>query len=219
MLEAVAPIAVEMSYPGTPAEMVRRAYWEPGRYALQLEAGRYLLSEDDLQGAELFLTRARDLFPQYGGADSAYWLLAEVYERRGDPLRAEAQLRTLVSINGEHYPAYLKLGELRRILDDPLGAAQVLRQAVYINPYDIKLHQRLAGLYAQLNKWPESVAELRAVVALKPVDMAEAHYQLANAYFKTKDTLAARKELLKSLEIAPNYERGLDLLLAIHEQL
>lgn len=218
-LAAVAPISVEMSYPGTPAEMVRRAYWEPGRYALQLEAGRYLLSEDDLQGAELFLRRARDLFPEYGGDNNAYWLLAEIYERKSDPLQAEHQLRSLVSINGEHYQAYLKLGELRRILDDQRGAAEVLQQAVYINPYDIKLHQRLAGLYAALNNWPRAVAEMRAVVALKPVDMAEAHYQLANAYFKNEDAAAARMEILKSLEIAPNYEQGLELLLAIHEQL
>ena len=54
-----------------------------------------------------------------------------------------------------------------------------------------------------------------ALVALNPVDQAEARYQLALAHFQAGDRDAARREVLRALEIAPNFERAQELLLRI----
>ena len=57
--------------------------------------------------------------------------------------------------------------------------------------------------------------ERQAVVALKPVDRAEALYQLALAHFEAGDRTAPRREVLRALEQAPSYQKAQELLLRI----
>ena len=59
--------------------------------------------------------------------------------------------------------------------------------------------------------------EFRAVLALKPVDQAAAHTDLAESYFKGGKRAEARRQTLAALEIAPSYERAQDLLLKLAE--
>jgi Tfp pilus assembly protein PilF len=70
-------------------------------------------------------------------------------------------------------------------------------------------------VYAAAQDWPKSVRERQAVVALKPVDMAEALYQLALAHFSGGDRTSARREVLRALEAAPNFIEAQELLLRI----
>jgi len=53
------------------------------------------------------------------------------------------------------------------------------------------------------------------VVALHPVDEAEALYLLAAAQREAGDNRSARRTVMGALEIAPNYEDALELLLAL----
>lgn len=95
------------------------------------------------------------------------------------------------------------------------GTAASLESAVYIWPYDITLHTRLAELYARSGDRARALRERQVVVALAPVDMAEARYQLALAHHEAGDNAAARKEVLRALEAAPNFQRAQDLLLEL----
>jgi Tfp pilus assembly protein PilF len=45
--------------------------------------------------------------------------------------------------------------------------------------------------------------------------MAEARYRVAYALYRSGDSEAARREVLRALEVAPNYSDALDLLLTI----
>ena len=65
------------------------------------------------------------------------------------------------------------------------------------------------------DRWQDGVG---AIVALQPVDMAEARYQLALAHFEAGDVTSARREVLRALENAPNFERAQELLLRITER-
>ena len=56
----------------------------------------------------------------------------------------------------------------------------------------------------------------RALLALDPVDRAEAFYQLAYAYQRAGDRSSAREQILYALEIAPNYTLAQELLLSLH---
>ncbi len=53
------------------------------------------------------------------------------------------------------------------------------------------------------------------MLALDPVDRAEAEYRLALAYFKSGNVREARRAVLRALERAPNFEKALDLLLEV----
>jgi Tfp pilus assembly protein PilF len=54
-------------------------------------------------------------------------------------------------------------------------------------------------------------------VALNPVDRAEALYQLAQAYYDAGDAQAAKREVLRALEDAPNFEKAQELLLKLQQ--
>ena len=88
---------------------------------------------------------------------------------------------------------------------------------MFVNPFEIRDHERLATLYARLGDKNKTIRERLAVVALKPVDRAEALYQLALAYRNSGDLENARHRVIQSLEEAPHFERAQELLLALHE--
>ena len=93
--------------------------------------------------------------------------------------------------------------------------ARALDRALYVYPFDTGIHRRLAELYSELKSWPAAIRERKAVLALDPVDRAEAEYRLALAYYESGNIREARSAVLRALERAPNFEKALDLLLEV----
>jgi Tfp pilus assembly protein PilF len=60
-----------------------------------------------------------------------------------------------------------------------------------------------------------AVREYAAVLALKPLDMASAEFDVAKAYLATGDKAKAEDSVLASLEVAPGYQPAQKLLLEI----
>ncbi|HEX5436144.1 MAG TPA: tetratricopeptide repeat protein [Gemmatimonadaceae bacterium] len=159
--------------------------------------------------------QARAMFPEYTAGKSAYWYLSQLDEQRGDTAAAIAALKTIVRTNDTQYDAHLELAALLQKTGDTASAAQALEGAMYISPGSADVHKQLAGLYATLGNWPGAVRERRAVLALAPVDRAEALYQLALAQFHGGDVAGARRSVFLSLEQAPNFDRAQALLLQL----
>jgi len=161
------------------------------------------------------LERAKTMFPDYAGPRSAYSLLAQIHKSRGNLRAAANELTALTLRNEDDYRANVELAGMLEQLGDTAGAAAALDRAMYISPYEAPLHIRLASHYARLGDRAKAVRERAAVVALNPVDRAEALYQLALAYYEAGDALAARREVLRALEDAPNFEKAQELLLRL----
>jgi tetratricopeptide (TPR) repeat protein len=187
----------------------------PDKYFDQLKLGQLLYQQGNLELAELFLQRAQQLFPEYAGEDSSYWLLTGLYLQQEEYGQAEEQLDQLIAINAEHYPAQLELAKLRVKRGDIAAAAAALEGAIYIYPYDPELHLDLASYHTSLGNWERVARARRALLALDPVDKAEAHYQLAFAYERTGNRSSAREQILYALEFAPNFQRAQELLLSL----
>ena len=187
---------------------------EPGRFAPRMALGRALFRDDRGAEAAEHFEAALDLFPQYGGPEGAHWFLGRIREEEGDTEAAVAHYRALVALNESHYEARVALAGLLRGGDEA-GAAEVLRHLAYIHPYEITDHEHLAALMEEVGDLDGAVLERRAVLALRPVDRAEAHYQVARLLHLKGDRAAARGAVLAALEIAPNYEEALDLLLEL----
>jgi tetratricopeptide (TPR) repeat protein len=186
-----------------------------GDFPVQLETGRALLREGSYEEAIPYLQQAKALFSEYAGGDSPYWYLALAYKGLDRPEQMATELEALTAINAGHYNAYLEWAAALEELGDSTRAAAVLDRAMYVYPFDVDLHRRLAILHGNADQWEGAIRERRAVVALHPVDRAEAEYQVAWAYYQGGNLGEARHAVLRALELAPNFEKGLDLLLDI----
>lgn len=191
-----------------------RADADPEDFLAHLAAGRALV-ESEPEAAVIYLERAKALFPSYAGADSPYWWLAEVHRRAGRPEAAAAELAALTELNRAHLPALRTLAE---IADDRAVAVAALENAQYVDPYEEDDHRRLADWLEESGRWPEAIRERRAVLALGPFNRSEALYHLARVQRAAGDRRAARSTVLAALELAPNYEEALTLLIELREE-
>jgi len=214
-LRGLAEIA-EAPLPGSDVsafEEFARAH--PGDLLGRLRLGAALVSEQRYEDAVPHLVAARDMFPEYGERDSPYWHLAQAYRGIGRFEDAEEALATLTSISESNYEAFMLHAQALEELGRPEEASAALDRAVLVWPYDLDLHDRLAELHTETRNFPGAVRERSAVVALKPTDMADALYMLAVAHKDADDRTSARRSVLRALEVAPNFEAALELLLEL----
>ena len=187
----------------------------PDDYQVQMSAAAGAWNADELEAAEKFLLRAQKLFPEYAGEDSPYRYLSEIYVKRGRLREAADQLERMIAINADSFSAHMALARMLTELGDRAGAADVLDRAVYIYPYAPELHEQIAALNEELGDWDTVVRARASVLALEPIDLAEAHYRLAFAHARAGHTKAARYQVLRALELAPSYPEALELLLEL----
>ena len=190
---------------------------EDRSWAQQVQLGRALMRRGDTLSAVEPLERARSLLPEYGGADGPYPLLARALIVSGNQKRAAEVLSTMVSLGDVPYEVHVSLADLLLQTGDTAGAANALESAMFMNPYEIPQHERLAALYSRQGDLRKVVRERAAVVALNPVDKAEAWYQLALAHRAAGSMREARHSVLRALEDAPHFERAQELLLQLHD--
>jgi tetratricopeptide (TPR) repeat protein len=186
-----------------------------GDFMRQLARANELIGERRNDEAKPYLERAKALFPEYAGPGNPYSGLAGIHMAAGDTAAAMAELDALAAINENDYDANFALARLRNATGNARAAAGALERAIWISPYDKTLHEQLAELYVGLNDAQGLVRARRALVALDPVDRAEALYQLALALQAAGDNAAARREVVRALEIAPNFQKAQELLLSL----
>jgi tetratricopeptide (TPR) repeat protein len=186
-----------------------------GPFLEALDRGRALLTEGKLDEAIAELKKAKEMFPEYAQSDGPYALLAEAYRRKDDKRAVAAELQAMTVINEEAFIENIAAATAMLELGDRAGAFAALDRAVWINPFDREAHLKLAELSALMSERRTAIRERKALLALDPTDRVEALYQLALAYADAGDMVAARREVLRALEQAPNYSKAQDLLLRI----
>ncbi len=189
----------------------------PNDFGTQLLVGTALLTRQQTDLAIPVLERARALFPEYGGDDSPYALLAKAYKKKADTRKEADVIDKWMSLTETNYDGLMELAKLRLQLGDTAAAANAMDRAIFINPFDIAMHQRLAELSRAAGQKQRAVREREAIVALGPVDKADALYQLAEAQHEAGDDVHARTSVLRALEAAPNYEKAQTLLLTLYD--
>jgi tetratricopeptide (TPR) repeat protein len=80
---------------------------------------------------------------------------------------------------------------------------------------DEALHRRLGGLWLAQGKSEDAIREYSAVIALHPLDIASAQFNLARAYLSAGQKDRAEEHVLASLESAPGYRPAQKLLLEL----
>jgi Flp pilus assembly protein TadD len=108
-----------------------------------------------------------------------------------------------------------RLATLETDAGDTKKAAAALDRLNYIYPEDQELHKQLGDLWLAQNNLSGAIREYQALIALKPLDQATSHYQLAEAFRRANRMDQARDEVLLALEAAPGYKPAQKLLLEI----
>jgi cellulose synthase operon protein C len=157
----------------------------------------------------------RDWYPDYVEAGSVYELLADAYDAKGDKDAERKQLEKYNDVGGRDPKLVEKLATLEEQAGQPAKAAAALDRLNYIYPEDQELHKRLGDLWLAENNLTGAIREYQAWIALKPLDQATAHYDLAEAYRKANKIDQARDEVFASLEAAPGFKPAQKLLLEI----
>jgi len=188
-------------------------------YPAQIALGRALRKAGRPADAMQAFERAAPLVPMASGPSSPHAQMAEIALESNDRPRAIAELTALVAVDFNNVDAARQLAKLLRDarVDDPAKIRPVYERIVAIDPFDAAAHAELGRLEMTNGDADHASREFRAVLALGPVDQAEAHTDLAESYFKSGKRADAKKQTLAALEIAPTYARAQELLLKISD--
>ncbi len=160
-------------------------------------------------------TEIRNIYPDYVEAGSVYEFLADAYTAKNDKTSAMAELERYSKIGGRYPPLLKRLATLLEEAGRKKDAAAVLSRLIFIHPVDEELHRRLGDLWMAQGDLPGAIREYQAVIAMKPLDAAASHYNLAKAYQGARESERAKEELLLALEAAPGYRPAQKLLLEL----
>ncbi len=191
----------------------------PKSYPIQQVLGMMLRKAGRIDDAAKAFERAAVLSPTAIGDDSPHAQLAEIALEKKDRALAIRELTTLMNVDFENLPAALHLAALLReaAVTDPARLMPVYERIVALDPYDGEARGYLGRVMLQRNEPELASREFRTVIALKPIDPAVAHADLAESYFKAGKRDDAKRQALAALEIAPTYARAQDLLLQLTE--
>jgi hypothetical protein len=158
----------------------------------------------------------RDFYPDYVEAGSVYEFLAAAYLAKGDKAAVIDQLERYVHAGGRSPDSIVQLGKLLTEAGNGKEAAAILDRLNYIYPLENEQHQMLGSLWLDQGNLAGAIREFGAVVAHNPIDPADAHYQLARAFYLDRQSSKAEDELILALEAAPSYRPAQKLLLELN---
>ncbi len=187
----------------------------PDDFFANMRMGALLQKEGAYALAEACLKKAQKTFPQYAGPGNSYQLLGKLYL---DLKREEEALAEFVAwsrLNGEVVEPLFAAADIYARRKDWKSVAQMMALSIYIDPFDTVAQKRLGEAAMESGQWHEAIAAYRSLVGLNPADPAGTSYDLARAYFASGKLQEARREILRSLEAAPNYRKAQGLLLKI----
>jgi tetratricopeptide (TPR) repeat protein len=198
--------------------MLARLAANQNDFFAHLSLGGIYKTEGDLEHATEEFRRAATIFPFYGGSGNPYIELADIYKSRGQKQEEAAQLEALSRVDETEVEPLKRLAALRLGMGDKAAALEALRASFYVYPLDPALHKLAGDVYLEQGRPSDAINEFNAVLGMKPADAAGAHYDLARAMLAAGNKADARREVLRALEIAPDFEKAQELLLKIRAE-
>ena len=181
----------------------------------QLKALVGMSEKNDDDGVIAAAAAVIKLYPEYVEDANAYEIVANAQLTKGNKQIAADVLKLYELLGGESPKTLEKLASLEVDLGYPKEAAATLDQLNFIYPEDEDLHRKLGGLWLAQGNNAGAVREYSAVLAMKPLDMATAQFDVARAYYAAGDKAKAEESVLASLEAAPGFKPAQKLLLEI----
>jgi tetratricopeptide (TPR) repeat protein len=190
---------------------------QPDNFNVQFGLGQALRAAGDSAGARTAFERAAALAPMATGLESPRGQLATLADEEGDVEAAMTELERLLEYDETSIDAVRRFAALAEGAGDDVRLRAAYERLIEIDPFDPIPHQTLGRLAKEAGRTATAVQELEVALALGPVDRVAAHTDLAETLFAAGRLDEARRQTLSALEIAPTYDRALELLLTIVE--
>jgi tetratricopeptide (TPR) repeat protein len=189
----------------------------PQSYPVQVAFGLALRKAGSNDEAMQVFERAAGLAPSAVGPESPHAQMADIALEKKDRKRAIAELTALFAVDFENLGAAEQLADLLKEegVTDSAKLRPVYERIVSLDPFRGEARSSLGRVAMQRNDYEFAAREFRTAIALKPIDPAVAHADLAESYLKAGKRDEAKRQALAALEIAPAYARAQDLLLQI----
>lgn len=185
-------------------------HWLTLRTEAQRDAAQH-----DWSAVQATATQALALQAQDVGEDSPYLPLAQAFAAQNAPARALSTLADYAQRGGHDPQALRTLAGGLYAQGERADAIRVLDSINDIAPFDEVLHGQLGDWLLQAGRPQQALEEYRIALVLNPPDRAMAHLRLARAQFALHDLPEARREVIASLEVAPNFRPAQQLLLQL----
>jgi tetratricopeptide (TPR) repeat protein len=186
---------------------------QPDNFFANLSLASYYRQEKNFDSAIACLIAAKRVFPNYVDEENPYRQLSQIYAEKGLMTQAIDELLALAQRSDKDFDSLKQLAKWLIKSNRQKEAKEILERAVYIYPFDSETHQSLAVLSFDQGDFAVALREYRSLVYLSPADQAEVHFNVARVLLEMGQRQEARKEVLKSLEIAPSFDPAQELLL------
>ena len=150
---------------------------------------------------------------------TAYRLLAGCYRNLNDEEKELEALEEFVQRDPNRVDSWTRLLALVSAKRDWEKTKTYSRKLLALNPLLSAPHRYLSMAAAKTDDDESLIQSLQVLAQMNPLDRADVHYQLASAFYRTKQLDSARRQVLKALEHAPRYRDAHALLLKIVEQM
>jgi tetratricopeptide (TPR) repeat protein len=195
----------------------RLATENPGSFPVQMSLGEALQEAGDSAGAIAAFERAAKLVPTATGGMNPNRRIAEVALQQKDNARAVTALEATLRVDHADVESARKLVPLVSAMKNPARTQDAYQRLVTIDPFESSSHSALGRLAMERKDAPAAIRSFRTAIATNPPDRASAHTDLAEAYVLAGRPGDAKVEVLAALEIAPSFDRALELLLRLAE--
>lgn len=189
----------------------------PGSFPVQMALGRALQADGEIEAAARAFEAAVELAPVATGASSPRVPLAEIAVEQGNARLAMDHLETHLEYDHRDIESARRLASLAEESGDEPRMRRAYELIVEIDPFDSMPHQALGQLAKARDDYGTAAREFEVSLAIGPVDRVATHVDLAETYLSDERVDDAKREVINALEIAPAYERALELLLQIVE--
>jgi len=189
----------------------------PESFAVQMQLALKLAESGDSAGAIQAAERAAKLLPRASDDNNPHRVIAEIALKAGDKPRAARALEDVLKIDHSDVESARTLVSLVEPLGDAARTEAAYRRIVDVDPFDGKAEAALGRLALKRKDTATAVRSFKSALATNPADRASAHTDLAEALMAARQLREAKTETLNALELAPSYDRALDLLLKINE--
>jgi tetratricopeptide (TPR) repeat protein len=179
--------------------------------------GRALQADREIEAAARAFEVAVELAPVATGASSPRVPLAEIAVEQGNTRLAMDYLETHLEYDHRDIESARRLASLAEEFGDERRRRRAYELIVEIDPFDSIPHQALGQLAKARDDYGTAAREFEVSLAIGPIDRVATHVDLAETYLSDERVDDAKREVINALEIAPAYERALELLLQIVE--